>query len=93
MIGMTLRVEMLDGETYEAPITYGVACRWEDHHPQLSVGQFLEDMKFKALAWMAWDAVRTSGVTVELFPKWIEKVGDITFVPKEKPKQDEQSTS
>ena len=46
MIGMTLRVEMLDGETHEAPITYGVACRWEDHHPQLSVGQFLENMKF-----------------------------------------------
>jgi hypothetical protein len=40
MIGMTLRVEMLDGETHEAPITYGVA-----------------------------------------------------FVPKEKPKQDAQSTS
>jgi hypothetical protein len=30
---------------------------------------------------------------VELFPKWVEKVGDITFVPKEKPKQDAQSTS
>jgi hypothetical protein len=33
MIGMTLKVEMADGETFEAPITYGVACRWEDHHP------------------------------------------------------------
>jgi hypothetical protein len=50
-------------------------------------------MKFKALAWLAWDAVRSSGVVVELFPKWVEKVGDITFVPKEKPKQDAQSTS
>ena len=82
MSGMTLRIEMLSGEVHEAPVTYGVACRWEDHHPQLSVGQFLENMKFKALAWMAWDAVRTSGVTVELFPKWVEKVADITFVPK-----------
>jgi hypothetical protein len=49
-------------------------------------------MKFKALAWLAWDAVRSSGVIVELFPKWVEKVGDITFVPKEKSKQDAQST-
>lgn len=87
MIGMTLKVEMLDGQVHEAPITYGVACRWEDHHPQLSVGRFLEDMKFKPLAWLAWDAIRTSGVVVELFPKWIEKVGDIQFVPKEKPQQ------
>jgi hypothetical protein len=49
-------------------------------------------MKFKALAWLAWDAVRSNGVTVEVFPKWLNLVGDITFVPKEKPKQDAQST-
>jgi hypothetical protein len=62
MIGMTLKVEMADGETFEAPITYGVACRWEDHHPTLSVGRFLEDMKFKPLAWLAWDALRTKKI-------------------------------
>lgn len=92
MIGMTLKVEMLDGQIFEAPITYGVACRWEDNHPQLSVGQFLEDMKFKALAWLAWDAVRTSGVVVDLFSIWVELVGDITFVPKDKKKQGVRST-
>ena len=92
MIGMTLKVEMLDGQIFEAPITYGVACRWEDNHPQLSVGQFLEDMKFKALAWLAWDAVRTSGVVVDLFSIWVELVGDITFVPKDKKKQGARST-
>ena len=92
MIGMTLKVEMLDGPIFEAPITYGVACRWEDNHPQLSVGQFLEDMKFKALAWLAWDAVRTSGVVVDLFSIWVELVGDITFVPKDKKKQGARST-
>ena len=57
MIGMTLRVEMLNGETHEAPVTYGVASRWEDQHPQTSVSKFLEDMKFKQLAWLAWDAL------------------------------------
>lgn len=92
MIGMTLKVEMLDGQIFEAPITYGVACRWEDNHPQLSVGQFLEDMKFKALAWLAWDAVRTSGVVVDLFSIWVELVGDITFVPKDKKKQGGRQT-
>jgi hypothetical protein len=84
MIGMTLRVEMADGETFEAPITYGVACRWEDHHPTLSVGRFLEDMKFKPLAWLAWDALRTKKIVVPLFSTWVENVMDITFVPKAK---------
>jgi hypothetical protein len=93
MIGMTLRVEMADGETFEAPITYGVACRWEDPHPTLSVGRFLEDMKFKPLAWLAWDALRTKKIVVPLFSTWVENVMDITFLPKAKAgQQDEQPT-
>ena len=79
---MTLKVEMLTGEIYEAPVTYGVAARWEDQHPLTSVSKFLDDMKFKQLAWLAWDAVRSSGVVVEVFSKWLDKVGDITFIPK-----------
>ena len=93
MIGMTLKVEMADGETFEAPITYGVACRWEDHHPTLSVGRFLEDMKFKPLAWLAWDALRTKKIVDPLFSTWVENVMDITFVPKAKQgPQDEPQT-
>ena len=93
MIGMTLKVEMADGETFEAPITYGVACRWEDHHPTLSVGRFLEDMKFKPLALLAWDALRTKKIVVPLFSTWVENVMDITFVPKAKQgPQDEPPT-
>ena len=93
MIGMTLKVEMADGETFEAPITYGVACRWEDHHPTLSVGRFLEDMKFKPLAWLAWDAFRTKKIVVPLFSTWVENVMDITFLPKAKQgPQDEPQT-
>ena len=41
MIGMTLKVTMLNGEEHEAPVTYGVASRWEDQHPQTSVSKFL----------------------------------------------------
>jgi hypothetical protein len=59
-----------------------VAARWEDQHPLTSVSKFLDDMKFKQLAWLAWDAVRSSGVVVEVFTKWLDKVGDITFIPK-----------
>ena len=33
MIGMDLKVTMDDGSEHIAPITYAVACAWEDHHP------------------------------------------------------------
>ena len=79
---------MLTGEIYEAPVTYGVAARWEDQHPLTSVSKFLDDMKFKQLAWLAWDAVRSSGVVVEVFTKWLDKVGDITFIPKAESKSE-----
>ena len=82
MIGMTLKIEMLDGETHEAPVTYGVASRWEDQHQQTSVSKFLEDMKFKQLAWLAWDAMRTKKIVVKIFPIFLDEVGDITFIPK-----------
>lgn len=81
---MTLKVEMLNGDTHEAPVTYGVASRWEDQHPQTSVSKFLEDMKFKQLAWLAWDALRTQKITVKVFPQFLDEVGDITFIPKDK---------
>ena len=77
MIGMTLKVEMLNGETHEAPVTYGVASRWEDQHPQTSVSKFLEDMKFKQLAWLAWDALRTKKITVKVFPQFLDEVGEL----------------
>jgi hypothetical protein len=92
MIGMTLKVEMLSGEIHEAPVTYGVAARWEDQHPLTSVSKFLDDMKFKQLAWLAWDAVRSSGVVVEVFSKWLDKVGDITFIPKAEAKSEGRPT-
>jgi hypothetical protein len=84
MIGMTLKVEMLDGEVHEAPVTYGVACRWEDAHTSTSISKFLEDMKFKQLAWLAWDALKTKKIVVKPFPGFLDEIAEITFIPKEK---------
>ena len=58
MIGMNLKITMLDGETHEHPITYGAACAWEDAHPGLSPQQFLKDVKFKQLARLAYEVLR-----------------------------------
>ena len=50
MIGMDLKVVMVDGAEHTAPITYGVACAWEDHHPGVRITSILQDPKFKQQA-------------------------------------------
>jgi len=48
----------------------------------------LEDMKFKQLAWLAWDALRTKKITVKVFGQFLDEVGDITFIPKAESKSE-----
>lgn len=91
MIGMDLKVVMADGAEHIAPITYGVACRWEDHHPGLSAQAFLRELKFKPFAYLAYEALRTAKITVKAWPGFIDTVADIEFVPKER--RDQPSTT
>ena len=87
MIGMDLKVVMVDGAEHTAPITYGVACAWEDHHPGVSITSFLQDPKFKQLAYLAYEAMRKAKITVKVWPQFIETVADVEFVPKERQEQ------
>ena len=87
MIGMDLKVTLIDGAEHTAPITYAVACAWEDQHPGVSVGTFLKDPKFKQLAYLAYEALRKSKITVKVWPQFIETVADVEFVPKERQEQ------
>lgn len=91
MIGMTIQVVMNDGEIHEAPVTFAVACRWEDHHPNLSWSKFLEDVKFKPMAYLAWEAVKAAGVPVKLFTPWLDTVAEVKFIPKERAGSPEKS--
>ena len=91
MIGMTIRVEMLDGQVHEAPVTYGVACRWEDHHPTLSWSSFLEDPKFKAMGYLAYEAIKAAGVPVKLFTPWLDTVAEVRFIPKDTDEKQDKS--
>jgi hypothetical protein len=84
MIGMDLKVTMTDGAEHTAPITYAVACAWEDHHPGVSVGTFLKDPKFKQLAYLAYEALRKDKVTVKVWPQFIDTITDVEFIPKER---------
>ena len=92
MIGMDLKVTMLDDAEHVVPITYGVACRWEDANPGLSPQAFLKDLKFKPFARLAYEALKTASITVKAWPQFIDTVREIEFVPKE-PKEPASTTS
>lgn len=87
MIGMNLKVEMADGTSHVVPVTYKVACAWEDHHPQLSWQRFLEDLRFKPLAYLAWEACRAAGVPTKPFGGFLDNLGEVSIVPKEQPQE------
>jgi hypothetical protein len=85
MIGMDLHVVMVDGTEHTVPITYRVAVDWEDSNPGLSPGKFLQDVRFKPLASLAWHALKRAGITVKPFTGFIDELEDASFVPKGRP--------
>ena len=93
MIGMDLKVTLSDGAEHTAPITYAVACAWEDQHPGVSVGTFLKDPKFKQLAYLAYETLRKSKITVKVWPQFIDTLEDVQFIPKERQEKDQQPST
>lgn len=93
MIGMDLKVTMVDGAEHVVPITYAVACAWEDHHPGQAAEAMFSPIKFKQINYLAYEACRKASIPVKVWPQFIETVQDIELVPKgRKAKPDETST-
>ena len=89
MIGTDLKVTLSDGSEHTATVTYSVACAWEDHHPGQAMEAMVRDVKFKQIAYRAYEALRKAGVTVKVWPQFIETLGDVDFIPKAR-KKDKQ---
>ena len=85
MIGMDLKVVFNDDSEHVVPITYSVACAWEDHHPGQAAETMFSPVKFKQVNYLAYEACRKANVVVKPWPQFIDTVKDITLVPKERP--------
>ena len=83
MIGMNLKVVLADDSEHIVPITYAVACAWEDHHPGQAVEQMFNPIKFKQINYLAYEALRKAGITVKVWPQFIETTKDISLLPKD----------
>jgi len=84
MIGMDLKVTMEDGTEHVAPISYAVACAWEDHHPGKAAASMFDPIQFKQICYLAYEALRKSKITVKVWPQFIDTVADVQLVPKER---------
>ena len=89
MIGTELKVTLADGAEHTVPVSYSVACAWEDHHPGQAMEAMVRDVKFKQIAYLAYEALRKGGVTVKIWPQFIDTLGDVDFIPKAR-KKDKQ---
>jgi len=88
MIGIDLKITLIDGAEHIVPVSYAVACAWEDHHPGQTMEAMVREVKFKQIAYMAYQALQKAGITVKMWPQFIETLGDVDFIPKALPKKD-----
>jgi|DEB3_MinimDraft_2_1074329.scaffolds.fasta_scaffold34859_2 hypothetical protein len=93
MIGMELKVVFTDDSEHTVPITYAVACAWEDKHPGQAAEQMFNPVKFKQINYLAYEACRKSNVTVKPWPQFIDTVKDITVVPKGRPERPDDTST
>ena len=91
MIGTELKITLADGAEHTVPVSYSVACAWEDHHPGQAMEAMIRDVKFKQIAYLAYEALRKSGITVKVWPQFIDTLQDVDFVPKARTKKDKPS--
>lgn len=93
MIGTNLRITLSDGGEHTVPVTYSVACAWEDHHPGQAMEAMIRDVKFKQIAYLAYQALQKADVKVKVWPQFIETLGDVDFVPKARTPKDQPPSS
>ncbi|MFZ9903595.1 MAG: hypothetical protein ACO3FT_08065 [Ilumatobacteraceae bacterium] len=88
---MDLKVVLDDGTEHTVPITYAVACAWEDHHPGQAPQAMFDPIKFKQIAYLAYEALRKNKITVKVWPSFIDTVADVEILPKGR--QEQRSTT
>jgi hypothetical protein len=86
MIGWSLKITLDDGTEHEVAVTYAVACAWEDHHPGQSMETMVKEVKFKQIAYLAYQACLKAQVKVKAWPNFIDQLGDVDFIPKARTK-------
>ncbi len=79
MIDLTLTVETLDGETWEAKANFNTLINFEKRF-KTSVFKALQadGLHLEHLAWLAWESSRSAGRVVPTFEKFCETLGSVT---------------
>lgn len=78
MIGLKLDLELKNGEKHTVDVSWGVAYRWQQTHPDNSLDELSNDFDPRLIGDLAWEAAKTAGLTTEPVHRWIDTVDSIT---------------
>tara|TARA_R110000751_G_scaffold295959_1_gene405033 strand:- start:216 stop:491 length:276 start_codon:yes stop_codon:yes gene_type:complete len=79
MIDLTLTVETLDGETWEAKATFNVLIKFEQKFKTSALKALSADgLYLEHLGWLAWESSRAAGRVVPTYEKFCETLGSVT---------------
>lgn len=78
MIGLRLAITTA-GETQTLNITPRTAVAFERHFKTGLAKAFGQEQRLEHLYWLAWEALRASGVSVKPFDTWLESVDKVEF--------------
>ena len=79
MIGLVIDLELVDGSKHALDVTWGVAYRWQQSHPNTSIVEAAEKNKLDEMLDLAWEAARTHGLNPGPMHEWVDKIKEVKF--------------
>lgn len=80
IVGTTYRITLTDGTTYEAVVTPRAVFNFETKFNIGVVKAITDHGRFTHVYYMAWEAMKTSGLVVKPFEQWLDTVKNVEIV-------------
>jgi hypothetical protein len=80
MIGLQVDLELVDGTKHLLDVTWGVAYRWQQAHPNTTISEAAERGRLDEMLDLAWEAAKTSGLNPKPIHQWVDEVREVKFV-------------
>lgn len=80
MIGLQIDLELADGSKHLLDITWGVAYRWQQSHPNTTIIKAFEENRVDEMLDVAWEAAKTHGLNPKPMHQWVDEIREVKFV-------------
>lgn len=80
MIGLIVEIETVQNQTHSLEVTWGVAYRWQQSHPNTTMERFVEERRIDEMLDLAWECAKTHGLTPAPIHQWVDTIKTVKFV-------------